>query len=1460
MKKKRQSLSRLLALLALLWYLPGIYAATWVDSVVTSVTDDDLILDASAGNILLPSGGTSINAVNVDITVTLINGDVTIQGNTESQLYICAAADRTITFDLTGLNDLTFIGSNTGDPLLISTCGEGTVVFLLSGGRTLTFGLEGFPVSLFHLMLDVDEYTPKPTLIFKRQDVTPSQNDQNIEIIIGPNSLITYLSTSPNVTGTDSACIIFNPSNQGEGNMILDIANTGGYIISGHFVDASVIPGDITFENIQLERAAGRNAITRIINQLMDDEYARDEYEPQPHGCLLVINRNSTCFELLVDPFTNQGAAEDLVNFRGTFNGIQYGFVLGANGTLEIDDNACLDYVGLANNQCPCVDQIFVQPPPCCPGQSVRDCPCDCGNVESIVKARNYSAFIVDGNLNPASTPAQIILGEQSGIYFRSGIDCNGDINDNLADPFVFTVDPDKLTRGAGDIVFDVEGLLNVFGSDTDTVLNSRLEILSLHVFPFGGPLFPGLIGETIFPIRSGAVDADGVLRRYNKAAWLINNRMNLFNTSLAHTDENHLIFQANDVDSEATYIGGERFFISELQGDDPVIPRPKIAFVNSRLLVNTDVAFTGVDLLVPNYVIDSQAIVNISFFTFFSNGFIVDNGTGRQMILGTLIGSEACDNCTIINRDAHLDVIQETDAVGPVIRVFPTEEDQLLNLTVDVNSPQLIQAINGNDITGQHSIHNIFLGGASNISIGTNVEPPNTGTGFNFNTTPTIAIAGNYFSFNTRGGSAGIPDKSNVTGEGGIFVDTNGVFGILPEFRASMATMVTKSGNGCVVLPPNQVVFDSRIGVADWQLDLSIQQPDTVLVGPGQIYSDYTLDWIATKKDFDNFLPYEIGNVNIANCPPVLPENVTSLPTFQGTVEQLQIQDSRIGDAATFIIDGGHVRELLWLTGGRPAEAATALVILQNNGRIGINTAHRNVDSIFTQTTLGVNGISFIANGSGRIDLNEDVIVNNICAFLRGPDFTDTDVLEIHADTPHVLRVVQGGTLDFSDFNTASIVFTGEVVVIFETSADFVLSDNEIITFSGNSVVQFTATPQQVAFFAELASTLGPIDNSIDPTNSVDATQPHNEFSPLINLGDGVNNTDQFRSRIVGEGTIRLTENARIIINENAIVGIETMSLVMSNNQVFQIETTNIRLELLDNSEFIVDEGAALQIGNTTDLLDHTVNFTLLIDGIGAEFVTDSRSFVGFGAGLVLANQPTMSQTYADVLFNVGSITFDFRDGTFFADRIFSSDDPRAQAIVIGDAEEFNLIFADDPLSGVRDRNFEIHGGANLYLILPGEGFNDGAMALINRLDDDVIEAPVTGGDPVTVTRMRVGILASTALLDNITVTGLTPTEFFETIKVAEGTVGQTRDTGLAVAAPIELREFRSTTGRVGFIDRDRIGRFNFSDVIDFNANGGGATSEDRRLRAFDIGAVAVQVDTSVAPPGPPLFITQLQ
>lgn len=1476
--------------LGILFSSSGLYAVTpWAGVLTPSVTDDDVTLDGSTSPIVISGNGggcndTFIHAQGVDITVSVINANATVTGNANGPtiLRLIADATRTINFDLTGLFSLTFEGSTdiALSPLLILCEGEGSISFTIRGGNSLTLtnapSTNG-PVQLYRLLL------PFPgALNFIRDDLgNPTNEADQVFITIGAQSLLSYASTD-GLMNTTSGSINFLPANVGDGRMVLQVGNTGAFTMAVHQAQDS--------ENgicvVNRDVPAGGTATTTIINT----------NSPAADAALMINNYNATYAQYLIDPYGDLGAAADGIDYSGIFNGLRYGVSAGANHTLQIFDNAYLDYVGLANNSCPTPDSL-----PCIVDPNAPlDCPCGPG-INQFLKLRNYSAFTIDGWYNPNAVPSVIVLGTQSGIYFRSGINAAGVYNDDFNfNPFTInpTVagEPILMTSGAGEYVFDVEAPLTVLGSNAGfgpiATLNSRIEILSLEVIPHDGPLFPveGNPLNTQFLGRTFATDVNEEFYVYNKAAWLINDRIEFIATALAHTDVNHLVCQNNDILSEPTYVGGEKWWLSQLRaasGDQacafnycitppcPLVNRPEMAFIDSILQVQTSIAFTGVDLWVPTYITTGTTVAsNTSEFRFYSNGYLVDNGTGRSMILGTLIGSQACDGCTIISDDAHLNVIQDKDFSPDSLNAL-----QDLFLTASFNN----NAVN-NDIVDPAegaSVEVIYLGHNSNISIG--LQDP-LATGFTNFTFSGLHIAGDFFNFSTRGGSVGIPSTSNVTGQGGIFVDYFGTFDILPDFIASINAMVTKAvnspdpvniPNGIVNLPPSQVFFSDQIGIADWQQDLAMN-PE--IIASDEELSDYTLNWLTVTKN-PEFFPYLIENINICNCPEVTDTNLLDIPIIRGEVNQLQIVNSRIGDPVHLRIAGGWVREILWLSDCRAGEAPTAVIAMQEHGRLGLNNAHRNPDSVLTQTVLGANGINIVANGDGRIDLNTDVIVNNICSILQGPEWEEGNVLEFLADTPYTLHVTKEGILDLSNFTIpGTIRFGGNIRVNFEPGARIILGAADL-EFSDDAVVEIESAYEMELRVAFLDASFGAINNNVNPLVSVPYTNPNNIYSPLTgylftnNLsGNELQNTDPYRVRLMGIGTMRLTDNASMLINTNGILSVESLREVLPTNPITicEIGTTDVTVELFEAAHLNIGNGnnilgGVFQVGDVQDLEDHIVNFTLTINGADAVFNIGAGGFFGLGAGVVRPHQgmgDTQTNVLADTLFNANQLQLNLFGGELSHNRIFSSDDERSASMVIGAAATISVDFDNETdITDFNTSNYLTSGGGNFFLLVPGTGGEApsfGAMRLYDptNADDNIINAPF-GLGTVPLVRMRDGILGSTLLISEITDLALPPLAMFLALKTGDATNAPGPSRGKADAAPLNPDRFRQelTFGVLGYVDRDRIGRQQFQDVID--AEGG--TPGERRTRLYDLGAAAVQVNTAVSAPGPVTRVMQI-
>lgn len=1192
--------------------------------VLLNVVDQNI--DIQGTNALVE--GIHVEARTCDILITVTNIDSTITGSGDrldnvptnsARLYLYAAPGRTITFALE--NDLLFRGTANGPiplDLLVTVSGGGEVVFFIEGGNQVSFSST---VSSGGTQLFVGMETVNPsTLSFSRfQPLGTHLPNQDINVNVGPRSCISFMAVTPIASGaTETATIRFDPSNTGLGKAFFNLAQSSCVVLYGHYLTVP-LASEIQLNDIALNTPAGYQA-----NFLADNINAANN---NAAAALQIVNNNQVLTNYLINPFCQDGA----------FTGTQAGFILGPNGVLVVNNLTYIDYIGTATNQVPNPNTPVANLQPYY-AEQVEENEL---TTQDLFKARNPSAFIIDGFDDPNALPAQIILNGSSAIYFRSGCDDDGDVSPT------FTIDPLERTFGAGNVVFDIEGPLEVQG---DPAGNTALNVLSIQVTGSGCSVFPES-SETQFPQRTFAVDENGLYLSYNNACFLVNNRVNMRDTCLLHTDTNHIVLERDnlgitDLASEPTYIGGDTFRIC-LPVDQP---RPTIALYNSFIRYAESAGFTGVDILVPN---NDQVAPNESTFRFYSNGRAIDNAYGRYVILGTNLGSTSANGGVLISKDSHLDIFQTTPDGEP--------DTHMLTLDVNYNTSCITQGITGN-IEGQYSVHSIWLGNESNISIGTNADVGTApdGSTFPLTTTPTLFINGDFMSFVSHGGSRGLPETSGTTGQGGIFVDTNGVISITPDARANVATMVTKSHNGIINLPKRQVYFAYRVGITNWNIMLS-QAAQRVLIPADQSLSDFTMDWGAVTKDYtstDSFVPYEPPFTPApCDCFPVTDANLRALPLVQGSVEQFQVKRSRIGDQMHLVCDGGFIRELIFLTGYNTAEAAVGFMVVQNNGRVGLGSARTTIDSTQAEIVLGINGVTICANGDGVIELNDNVIINNVCHIVTGTSFAvdGPQTLEIHSDDPVELRIKSTGLLDLSSFNTPDkiIKFGGQVIVVFEPGSQLVMGGGTLI-FTDLARVSF---------------------ERILNNNLLVGTQP--------------SGLDPSRVKWVGTGDIIFAEGAIMLVHDDSFLGIE------SGVPPCPI-VTDLRLILQDDARLQIgnddEPGGVLQVGNTQCVPNGLVNFRLIARGFGSQIQIARRGLLGLGVGIVNKLSPIPNQWQVGCLDNVATVSIAIEEGLFRHNEIFTGDSANASLLAIGPAQDYTFAFDHTRSS--------IQGGGNMVLV----------------------------------------------------------------------------------------------------------------------------------------------------------------
>lgn len=1272
--------------------LVGIFSGTmlhgltvWNGSVTTNVIDDDISI---TGNVTLNPALTNsiyVLAATTNITITPDNNWSITQGAGISPgpvaLHLQAFAGHTITLDLSAAS-LSLVGGGANNNIfLISFTGQGDVRILGGDGQilALTNSVLGGPGAYFMVNMDNVGHLPDAQTVVVTRANQASVSD--FVFSVGQNSLLGFM--ADNSTGTQNATIAFDAMNSGTGRLELNILDGGAVAVQGYLLNVSSA-SDFSINDIDFTTPAGNRAIFATITS--NGNFTSG---------LLVLNQNTVLPAFRSNPWCLDPNPV----------GVQPGFVIGSTGQLLITGTTYFDYVGTALN---------ISPTPAIPAPVLNALAVNCVPplVNQVVKDRNPSALFIDGPVTQCTTPRPLIeLEPTSKIYFRSAVGCDGIISN--FEGFPFTIDPTEQytdVQGYGNIVFDVEGTVDVIQS-TGT-LNSALNILSLYEADTGGSvLLEGT--ETLFKLRPDPwlVDSNGIPRQYGKSCFLINGRMNLIHTALQHTDELHRVFEKNALQqSEPTYMGGESFRLCK----DRL--RPHIMYYNAELLLHTSAAFTGLDQATPSLGTAGVGEANnISNFIFYSNGFCVDQGTGRNLILGSTFGGLASDLGTIVDRDAHFDVFQE----------FEQDTNTLIEAQIltSVNNNKVTQGLPADQsvLANQYSVHSIYLAHGSNSSIGTPAltgsDYCNSGASFTLNSTSTLLVNGSFISMDSQGGLLNQPDTSVETGQGGIFVDQQGIFALGAAQRMNVNTMIGVGFNGIVVMPQSQVEYGPNVGITRSNLDMSdINQH--VIIPAGATFSDFTLDWKYTIKNTcpanatPTYIPYTTPAVPAAcNAPAVVAANIASVPTVQGTANQLQVFNSRLGDPATIKVDGslggGLVRELMFF-GSTPDAGVSpeGILVLENNAIVGLGFNDQNIDSTHAAVVLGINGVTLIPNGDAQIFLNADIIINNVAHIVTGPDFGTGETVNqllITSDVPREIRVKNGGVLDLSQFDNPQkqLLIGGKVTLVFEPGARFVLGGG-LFTMIENSVL---------------------------------VCEPY--VNPTF-VGTSLTSTDPFRVRFGGAGSMTFQGNSSVNIPRGALVGIESIGTTTTPEAIFSCPVVTDLFWILEDSAHLnigssADFGGALQIGNTASVTNGSVSWTLIINGPGVQAQIATQGMLGLGVGQIdkpagTFNEGAPNNWTVAPLFNVTETTINIVEGTFKHNAIFDGSSGQASLMALGAASVGHTFF----LQPTNQTGARVLGGGNLVQI-------SGQTAPTVLTQDGVIDS-----------NLSAGILASRNTLDD--------------------------------------------------------------------------------------------------------------
>lgn len=586
------------------------------------------------------------------------------------------------------------------------------------------------------------------------------------------------------------------------------------------------------------------------------------------------------------------------------------------------------------------------------------------------------------------------------------------------------------------------------------------------------------------------------------------------------------------------------------------------------------------------------------------------------------------------------------------------------------------------------------------------------------------------------------------------------------------------------------------------------------VIISETESYDDYVLRWS------------EIKNIQS--------DDLYSLPTICGEVNRLHIQVTH-EERPRVVIDNGWVKEL---------QSDHAMVVLQNEGRIGLGTVRRSMQA---PILLGENGITIFANGNGEIILNADLVINTVCTIIKGPEFSSGNQLHVTAQEPHELRITKNGILDLRQFGVGdSIEFSGYVRLIAEPGAKIIIGGCSVRFVDETCLVAESFEKTLQAFETLLH---GKHSTALDPLQATPASYAHNPYASLMYFGAGLQITDDFRVKLIGTGTIEFAADANFFIPEDAFVGIQTLS------DPYEITTTDITIVLRDNAQLLLGDqgsrGGVLQIGNTIDQIEHSIWCTLSLQGKNARLVVKEGAFLGFGVGIADKRSPFPNDWIVGTTFNVEGMHILIGDGIFEHNRIFAGDDSNASLIAFAKYTKakplYTLHIEDMPTNDLyKETTANILGGGNIVII--AHQSNQLLHPVVTNYDNQIVI-----GNNNTHPNMRAGVLASRSLIACKNQRHVGPDDFFDGVKIKDYQQPG-KSLGKATVA-FKDSSVRHTILRAAFVDRERIGRNDIYDIDDAEC----MFKEERQQQAAKLGAVSIHVALSGVSPARILFAQQL-
>lgn len=666
-------------------------------------------LTINGDRVISLAGPEDTQTATIKIGANSVSGSVTVKpvDNVDAQLLFDVEKPGSV-LTVEVLNDLLFTGNDTGNkPMHLSFRGHGTVRFRMPSGRTISFGPQTPGTSTVGTLVRVlmeqkrSEAADAPIVSFEKWSYAAADSNTDLTlhsfIKIGQHSTFEFVSQHknglPDNTGSVDygyGAVEFDPSNQGAGRLVLEIAKgvtdgdfaDGCFDIYGSYIEGSgasvtdVLTADFR-TGITHKYRAGLEATVRIADGVLRTHYDGDASGLATHLAdtdnrrgLVIIN-HSHSFPRLANNYDQAvaQASEEEYAAEGFFgltdtqwyiaNTTQTGFVLGNNGTLEVQHNTFIDYIAGA------VDAPLSKFPVA--GTHVKAGATTASSdthYQTKVKKHNPAALIIDGyayrktGTTAAKDPAfvydstdvaHIKLRGNAGLFVRVGaqkdadaiVKLSIDADETRADDMSKTYIDATIGKGTyngvwvpfmdgdavsneqsinGEVALDIEGAVRVVSSDvtigsTEYTANGYINVPSILIDHCGKELkFNGtaLVDAGTRPLSTTSTDE---YYRYNTSSILINDYVELEKTTLIHNDVTRNLGSLPSAAASPAIVGGEypSLFISRKLAENPDAwildyTGSPIYLYGSTIECHESLVSAGVRWVVREGVIDTDA------------------------------------------------------------------------------------------------------------------------------------------------------------------------------------------------------------------------------------------------------------------------------------------------------------------------------------------------------------------------------------------------------------------------------------------------------------------------------------------------------------------------------------------------------------------------------------------------------------------------------------------------------------------------------------------------------------------------------------------------------------------------------------------------------------------------------------------------------------------------------------